>query len=259
MIFQPSELIQGSEEWLNWRKTGIGASEMSVIMGSLPFSYEDIIELWKKKVGMQVKPFIVTPAIQEGIDTEPEAREKFIKRVGVKVEPKCFTHPEYEFLRASLDGYGVVKKRSKIVDRVAVEIKCPQMTSYKKAAKGKIIDYYYTQIQQQIACAELDYEYYYVYRKYEEDILFRVNRNEEYIQEIYRRGQIFWEGVLAKKPILPPALGINMQGYSDPFRAGNMDDYEIMPNPDYVPIPEEDKPPVEKMRKIGIKGLRKTA
>ena len=257
MNFQSNELIQGSEQWLEWRKTGIGASEMSVIMGSLPFRYEDVLELYKKKAGLETKPFIVTDAIQEGIDTEPEARKRFIQRVGVEVEPRCFTHPKHDFLRASLDGFGMAFDDIGIKYNVAVEIKCPQITSYKKAAKGKIIDYYYTQIQQQIACAELDYEYYYVYRKDEEDILFRVNRNEEYIQEIYRRGQIFWEGVLAKKPVLPPALGINMQGYSDPFKAGNMDDYFVVPNPDYIPIPKEEKKPVEKMRKIGIKGLKK--
>lgn len=191
---------------------------MSVIMGSLPFQYETVLDLWKKKVGLEVKPFVVSQAVQDGMDLEPEARERYTAITGIQVEPRCFTHPHYPFLRASLDGYGI----SLELERVAVEIKCPMITSFKKALKGQVLDYYYTQIQQQIACSGVVRNDYWVYRKEEGGVLMRAKPNEEYIAEIVRRGQIFWDMVESKKPCLPRHLGINMQGYSDPFKAGDM-------------------------------------
>lgn len=236
-------MTQGSDEWLAWRKTGIGASNMSVIMGSLPFRYESVLEMWKEKMGIIGNTFEMTAAIQEGIDTEPEAREAFTKRTGLKVKPECFTHTDYPYLRASLDGYedlkvSKLKKMKKLpypvtnhldnfepnkILRFALEVKCPQIGSYKKAAKGKILDYYYTQLQQQIAVAEVDFMYYYVYRKGEKDLLFYVPRCEPYIQELIRRGKIFAELLHKKEPALPRHFGIDMHGYSDPFKCEGMD------------------------------------
>ena len=76
LIYRPLDLVQRSEDWLAWRTKGIGASEASVIMGSLPFEYEDILELYKKKAGLPVKEFEMNAAIQKGIDTEDEALPK---------------------------------------------------------------------------------------------------------------------------------------------------------------------------------------
>lgn len=205
---------QGSDKWHDWRKLGIGASEMSVIMGSLPFAYEDVLDLWKKKSGLLVKDFIVTQAIQDGIDLEPEARDKFNVIFQSDFEPKCYTHPKYSFLRASLDGITKDLKHG-------VEIKCPSLTNFNVAKRGNVLDYYYTQAQQQMACADLDYQNYWVYRKLEGGSWIKIYRNEAYIAEIQRRGEIFWNSVETKKPCLPRDFGMDMaNSYSQPFQAG---------------------------------------
>ena len=98
MKFEPVILQQGSQEWLTWRESGIGASEMSVIMGNLPFSYEDVLQLWKKKKKIIESTFEINEAIQPGMDLEPEAREKYAEIVGYNVRPECYTHPNYHFL-----------------------------------------------------------------------------------------------------------------------------------------------------------------
>jgi putative phage-type endonuclease len=208
-------LEQRSEDWLEWRKSGIGASEASVIMGSLPFIFEDTLELWKKKTGLPVPEFQMNDAIQLGIDTEDEALEKFTDATGIKMEPKCFTHPEYSYLRASLDGIDKKLKQG-------VEIKCPSATKYYTAKKGIVIPYYYTQVQQQMACSGLQEIYYWVYRQKEGGVLIKVPRNEEYIKELYRRAEIFWNKVLEEEPCLPQHLGINQFLDSDPYEVGDM-------------------------------------
>jgi putative phage-type endonuclease len=211
--YTPLNMEQRSEEWLEWRKSGIGASEASVIMGSLPFDFEDILFLWKKKVGIPVPEFVMTDAIQQGIDLEDEALEKFTEATGIKMEPKCFTHPVHTYLRASMDG---VDKKVK----QGVEIKCPSSTKYYKAKKGIVLDYYYTQLQQQMACTGLEELFYWVYRQKEGGVLLRVPRNEAYIEELIRRAAIFWEMVQSKTPCLPRHLNINPYLDVDPFIAG---------------------------------------
>lgn len=207
------DFSQRSDEWHLWRKGGLGASEMSVIMGSLPFDFEDTLELWKKKTGLPVPEFIVTAAIQQGIDTEDEALEKFTKATGIKMSPLCLTHGEVPFIRCSLDG---IDKKLKN----AVEIKCPSSTKYYKAKKGIVLDYYYTQLQTQMACTGLEEIFYWVYRQKEGGVLIKVKRNEDYITELIRRATIFWEMVQSKKPCLPKHLNINPYLDSDPFIAG---------------------------------------
>jgi putative phage-type endonuclease len=207
------EFAQREADWLEWRKSGIGASEASVIMGSLPFDFEDILFLWKKKVGIPVPEFQMNDAIQKGIDTEDEALEAFTKATGIKMEPKCFTHPEHPFLRASMDGIDKKLKQG-------VEIKCPSATKFYKAKKGIVLDYYYTQLQQQMACTGLKEIYYWVYRQKEGGALIKVPRNDEYIAELIRRAGIFWKMVEDKEPCLPKHLGINPYLDSDPFIVG---------------------------------------
>lgn len=206
---------QRSEDWHAWRKGGLGASEMSVLAGSLPFHFEDILDLWKKKAGLPVPEFQMNDAIQLGIDTEDEALEAFTKVTGIKMSPLCVTHSKFPYLRASLDGIDKKLKQG-------VEIKCPSASKYYTAKKGVVLPYYYTQIQMQAACSGLQEIFYWVYRTKEGGVLIKVPRNEEYIQELYRRAEIFWNKVLEEEPCLPQHLGIDQYKDSDPYEAGDM-------------------------------------
>lgn len=207
------QFTQRSTDWHSWRKGGLGASEMSVIMGSLPFDFEDVLELWKKKTGLPVPEFQMNDAIQKGIDTEDEALKAFTKVTGIKMNPLCVTHGQYPFLRASLDG---IDKKLKN----AVEIKCPSLTKFYKAKKGIVLDYYYTQMQSQLACSGLEEMYYWVYREKEGGALIKIPRNDDYIAELVRRAEIFWQRVENKEPCLPKHLNINPYLDADPFIAG---------------------------------------
>lgn len=224
---------QGEAAWHGWRTKGLGASNMSVLMGSLPFAYEDVLTLWKEKaLGIKIERF--SAAINEGWANEGKAREVYIQKTGIQVEPVCLTHPEYPFLRASLDGLSDWRKAIKKKQApVVVEIKCPQPGNFKKAMAGQILDYYYTQLQQQVGicnalfgATEIDY---YVYRD-GKDALFRVEFNPEYFKEIVRRGKLFWDMVESKTPALPRHFDLDMTGkYSQPFEAGNMKAWKRLP------------------------------
>ncbi len=213
--YAPLNMEQRSEDWLTWRKTGIGASEAGKLMGSLPFEYGEVLDLYKEKAGLPVEEFIVTDAIQLGIDTEDEALEAFTKVTGIKMTPQCFTHPEYSFMKASMDG--VDKKVTQ-----GVEIKCPGTTKFYQAVKGKMPDYHYSQVQHQMFCTNLPEMYYWVYRQKEGGVLLKVKRNDEYIVELVKRAGIVWEAIQTQRPIVSRQLGIKVWQESDPFEAGDM-------------------------------------
>ena len=213
--YKEIKLAQNNPEWLAWREDGIGASESAILMGALPFKWNDVLELWKLKTGMIESDFVMNEAMQKGKDTEPEARKKYIKATGIRVRDACFERVDLPFIKASLDGIDKIGKH-------IVEIKCPGLPKWQTAKKGVVVDYYYPQMQQQMAVCGAETCHYWVYREKEGGILINVPRNEEYIDELIRRATIFWEGVVNKVPVLPRHLGINMRKDVDPFQAGDM-------------------------------------
>jgi len=215
-ICKEIKLSQVGDEWLTWREAGIGASESAVLMGALPFKWNDVLELWKLKTKMIESDFTMNEAMQLGKDLEPEARTKYTKATGIKVQAKCFERTDMPFLKASLDG---ITKNGKHI----VEIKCPGLPKWQSAKKGIVVDYYYPQMQQQMAVSEAESCHYWVYRKTEGGILINVPRNQPYIDELERRAKIFWDCVENKKPALPAMLGIDMRKEVDPFQAGDME------------------------------------
>ncbi len=215
-ICKEVKLSQEGDEWLQWRDSGIGASESAIIMGALPFKWNDTLELFKLKRKLKESDFEMNDAMQAGKDLEPEARLKYIEATGNEVWAKCFERTDYPFIKASLDG--ITKDGTHIV-----EIKCPGLPKWQSAKKGVVVDYYYPQMQQQMAVCGAETCHYWVYRQKEGGILINVPRNEPYIAEMIRRSEIFWKGVESGIPALPKQLGIDMRKDADPFKAGDME------------------------------------
>jgi putative phage-type endonuclease len=106
---------QGTNEWLAWRHKAITSSKAPIIMGKS--KYMTRYQLWFEMIG------------------EPKAQERprFVQELGHKFEPKAlgyialqneildfkptlFEHKEYDWLKASLDGYSEEKN-------IALELK----------------------------------------------------------------------------------------------------------------------------------------
>lgn len=141
MTFKEIDIPQGSPEWLEWRKTGITATDISVIIRSNPYSTP--LKLWKEKRGL-VAPPSVNKAMQHGIDSEPKAREWINKTFDLKIKPICVQSIDEPCFIASLDGYDSKEK-------VLVEIKAPTTSNSLDSLKNEHIPLYWqTQIQWQM-------------------------------------------------------------------------------------------------------------
>ena len=119
------ELEQGTEEWLDWRRSKLSASNAGVIMLDTPSWMP--VRTWEALRGRS--------ALFGNIDPEPEERSEFLERAaehGLKTEPiararfapdlpaVCGEMDEDDRFAASLDGWNPET-------RTWLEIKCPMV------------------------------------------------------------------------------------------------------------------------------------
>jgi putative phage-type endonuclease len=179
------------EKWLNWRLDGIGASDAPVVMGLSP--WKTPYELWEEKVNRVVSQK-TNWAMERGIEMEDTARRAFEKEMSTIVFPENMVHPEYPFLRCSLDGLCIDKK-------IAVEIKCPGVKDHLTATTGQVPEKYYPQLQHQMFVSGLDHIYYFSFYDNKGVVVF-VKRDNLFIEKMLKMEMAFWKNVQEKTP--PP-------------------------------------------------------
>ena len=90
------------EQWLEYRRTGLGGSDAAVVMGLTP--YRSKIELWADKTG-RMPETEDNEAMRTGRDLEQYVAERFCEAAGKKVRRRnyIFQHDEYDFITANVD------------------------------------------------------------------------------------------------------------------------------------------------------------
>ena len=90
-------------DWLEYRKTGIGGSDASVVCGIS--RYKSPVELWMEKTG-QLPPQEAGEAAYWGTMLESVVREEFTKRTSIEVsKPSVILQSEeHPFMLANVDG-----------------------------------------------------------------------------------------------------------------------------------------------------------
>ena len=151
----------------------------------------DLMTLWRIKVG-EVTDDRQTDAMRRGIELEPIARAAYEARTGHVVEPALAIHPEFEWMRASLDGLS-------FDGDLAVEIKCPGRSSHNEAKEGHVPEVYFSQCQHILfvtGAARLDYWSF----DGREGVLVPVEPDHAYQLLLLEKEQAFWELVKTRTP-----------------------------------------------------------
>lgn len=142
---------QNSPEWLEWRRKGIGASDVAALIGLSKWSTP--YKVWADKVG-QGTQFVGNFATERGQELEGKARARYELVTMEDMPPALAIHPKYDICRVSLDGLSADGKK-------ILEIKVPSQASHDIADKEKRVpDQYVPQVQYQLAVTgaeELDY------------------------------------------------------------------------------------------------------
>lgn len=177
-----SALVQQTEEWLEFRRNKIGASDAPVIMGISPWCTP--YQLWAQKIGLREGPE-KSLAMQRGIDLEDSARDCFEIKTGIFVLPQVVVHPQHEWMIASLDGMNI--ERSCIV-----EIKCAGKNDHDLAVDATMPPKYFPQIQHQLAVTGLDMSYYFSFDG-NDGVVLEIYRDDDYIKKLIDKEKIFWD------------------------------------------------------------------
>jgi len=189
--------IQGSEAWLEYRRTRGGASEVAALFECSPFMPKNAFELYQVKTGE--RSVYVNDAMRHGNHYEGSARAKLEEMVGESLEPQVVEHPDHPRIIASLDG-------QTLDGETIVEIKCPPKGRESKAWKqvednGKPDRHYYLQIQQQLLCSGAEYCLFAVYDSSTgEMITSQVNAETELQAQIVEKWLEFFSHLDAGEP-----------------------------------------------------------
>jgi len=99
-----ADLSQGSEEWLAWRKQGIGASDYPAITGTSP--YKTLAQLVGEKTDVLQAKRGYAPVMKRGHEVESDIRGK-LREAGYDFNPTCI-ETDMAPHRASLDGVAII-------------------------------------------------------------------------------------------------------------------------------------------------------
>ena len=195
-------LAQDSQEWLEWRNTGLGASDAAVILGMSPYCTP--YGLWQIKTGRKEAPDLSrNPNVQRGNRLEPLARKVAEKYIGEKLEPICAAEEIEEFILTSFDGITVNRK-------IVCELKCPHPSTFadilNEGKESKAYKLYWVQCQQQLLVSKADKAYLIFFTKgtdgnKDKIVPFEVFPDKEFQQEILiPKLRWFWECITTDTP-----------------------------------------------------------
>lgn len=182
---------QRSPDWLEMRKTHIGGSDVSCIMGNNP--WKSAYTLWLEKTGRK-EADKTNAAMQHGIDMEPIAIKEYIEEYGfVKSELESLFYQDWDVAMASLDAISLDGK-------LIVEVKNPfRDKTYNLAVDNIVPKYYVDQIQWCLGISGAEKCHYFVRMDEWTNTKVDVFADKAYFLKMIEEAKTFWEQVLADK------------------------------------------------------------
>lgn len=202
--YEPEVVVETAglteEEWLDYRRGGIGGSDVSIIFGVSHFRCNR--ELYYDKLGIKPLREIEDETwLQKkmGHVLEDLVAEVFSKKTGLRVfeVKKMFSHPLYPFMRADVDRFVYDEDGNLGV----LECKTTNYQNKDAWADEKYPYQYELQIRHYLAVMNLDFAYIAcLWGNSENDFAYRkVVRDYDYEDEIIAAEKYFWEEYIEKR------------------------------------------------------------
>lgn len=183
-------------EWLLERKTGIGGSDASAILGFNP--WKSAFELYIDKTSDEVRE-IDNDAIYWGNVLEDIVAEEFTRRTGKKVRRRnqTFRHPKYNFMIANID-------RDVVGERALLECKTTNAFNADAWEGEHIPPAYICQLQHYMAVLDYEKAYIAVLIGGQKFVWKELERDDEFIELMIEAEKNFWENHVLKG--IPPEI-----------------------------------------------------
>ena len=204
MNYEPEIIVDtdtlSREDWLSYRKLGIGGSDVAAIMGISPFA--TIRDLYNDKLG--IEPLIEEEesnwvAKEVGHRLEDLVAEIFAKKTGLTVFPvrKMFRHPLYPFMLADVDFFIIFPDGSYGI----LECKTCNYNARTKWEDGGIPDNYILQVRHYLSVMNMNKAYIAcLYGNNENEFVIRpIERDMMEEEEIIAQEEYFWKEYVEKQ------------------------------------------------------------
>lgn len=188
------------DEWLKWRRNGLGGSDVGAITGMN--KYTSAFSLYLDKVGelphndQQSEPAYWGNTLEEVVAAE------FSKRAGLEVRERhdLLQHDTYPFMLANLDREVICPERG-----IGI-LECKTASEYLKDewTGEKIPDSYYLQVQHYLAVTGYTFAYIAVLIGGNTFVQKEIERDEEVVNYLYKLESDFWNNHVLKK--VPPSI-----------------------------------------------------
>lgn len=177
---------QGSDSWLEWRRSLLTATDAPMLLGASP--YVTPYKGWQRKLGL-IPEQQETEPMRRGKRDEPIARDWFIKEYGIHMEPCCVQSDEFNFIGASLDGISPCGK-------YILEIKSNGDQYHFNLDKG-IPNFHYDQIQHQlIACDQVPEMCFYLSWNKSGPIVKEIKCDRFWVDDYLPKAKEYWNKVI---------------------------------------------------------------
>lgn len=196
--------VEQGDDWHEWRRNGIGASDVAGILSESPWASP--YSVWASKVGL-LPPFEPTDIMQFGSDLEDLIAEWFHRDTGLHVDGKQMwcVHPDWSWARATVDGF-VLEDGVDQIDRASGVFESKYTAD---PPWDEVPAHYVRQVQWQMVVTEHEHAWLACmhlpfgrpeFRVYEFD------RDDQMLDGLVERCEAFWNGyVITGEP--PPADG----------------------------------------------------
>lgn len=173
------------EEWLSWRRGGVGGSDAAVIVGLNP--YRSRLELYADKLGL-IPEREDSEAMRIGRDLEAYVAQRWAEATGKKYRRTNFMycHDWYDFIRANID-------REVIGENAGLECKTTSVFNKSDFENGETPLTYYCQCQHYMAVMGYERMYLAVLVLGKAFYHFVIERSEEEINALLENEVEFWK------------------------------------------------------------------
>ena len=223
MVESVSTANMSREEWLAYRRRGIGGSDAAAVLGlsrwKSPFS------VYCDKLGLE--PSHDSTVMEMGTLLEPYVAELFCRETGKKVARRhqTYTRKEHPCMMANIDRYVVGEH---------VGLECKTTTKYNNVTwdAGEIPPDYFWQCTHYMAVMGYDHWYLAVlFRDTGDFKYFRLERDEAEIERLTAAEEVFWDNVLKRIP--PESSGLESEtqliGELYPAKDAGPDEADLTP------------------------------
>lgn len=191
-----STLNLDKKEWLKYRKQGIGGSDAGAVCGLNP--YRTAMQVYQDKTSEDIEE-IDNEAMRQGREFEDYVARRFTEATGKKVRRAnaMFYHEKYPFMLADVD-------RMVVGENAGLECKTASPYMAEQWENGKIPLSYQIQCLHYMAVCNADAWYIAVLIYGREFKYYKIERDEEMIEDLIRIEENFWQNHVLKGQMPSP-------------------------------------------------------